>query len=159
MRRKFIYGIKVIADGQNLYIIKEALDLMKEKTPEFFWLIVDNVKEMRQLEDRDLLWEGPARTIKGKSKIEFTHILARQFKTYTVAFILVHEATHIVDQRKGLPYTKESEIRANEAGITFLRALGQALGKVEDYDLEERIKSIEKGNDMIRKGLFYSELP
>jgi hypothetical protein len=72
-----------------------------------------------------------------------------------VADFLVHEVTHIIDQRQGLPYTKESEIRAREAEIAFF----QDLGKVEGHSFKEIIQFTENEINMIKNGRLYQELP
>ncbi|PKL52478.1 MAG: hypothetical protein CVV37_01165 [Nitrospira bacterium HGW-Nitrospira-1] len=152
LRKEFYYGIKVLANENNQQLIKKALEIMKEKTPEFFELVVNNIKEIRQ--SKGLFTMGPIKLVGGTDRVEFSNF-AGQYSEYNAAVFLVHEAAHIVDQRKGLPQTKEAEIRAREAEIAFL----QALGKVEGHDFESFIKFVENEIDMIKKGHLYRDLP
>ena len=125
---------------------------MREKTPEFFTLITDNVTEIRQSEGPFIM--GPAKSIQRMGRIEFRNF-AGQYSEYNVAGFLIHEATHISEQNRGLPYTKEAEIRAREEEIAFFRALERA----EGCSFEEIIQFIENEISMIRRGHLYRELP
>jgi len=152
LRKEFYYGIKVLADKENQSLIQKALDLMKAKTPEFFRLVINNVKAIRQSEDLFVL--GPVKSVPGTNTIAFSNF-ADRYTEYNVADFFVHEATHIIDQHKGRPYTKAAEIKAREAEIAFF----QALERVEGRSLTGIIQFIENEIDMIRKGRLYTELP
>jgi hypothetical protein len=67
---------------------------------------------------------------------------------------LVHEATHIVDQKKGLKLTRAAEIRARNAEIAFLKELE----KIEKRSLSPIIRFIEKEIQQIKDGKLYSNL-
>lgn len=152
LRKEFYYGIKVLADKENQSLIQKALDLMKAKTPEFFRLVINNVKEIRQSEGLFVL--GPVKSVPGTNTIAFRNF-ADRYTEYNVADFFVHEATHIIDQHKGNPYTKAAEIKAREAEIAFFQALEQ----VEGRSFTAIIQFIENEIDMIRKGRLYAELP
>ena len=152
LRKEFYYGIKVLADKENQSLIQKALDLMKAKTPEFFRLVINNVKEIRQSDDLFVL--GPVKSVPGTNTIAFSNF-ADRYTEYNVADFFFHEATHIIDQHKGRPYTKAAEIKAREVEIAFFRALE----RVEGRSLTGIIQFIENEIDMIRKGRLYAELP
>ena len=97
---------------------------------------------------------GPVKSVPGTDRVEFSNFVGR-YSEYNVADFLVHETTHIIDMRKGLPYTKESEIRAREAEIAFF----QALGEVESHSFKEIIIFTENEINMIRNGRLYQDLP
>jgi uncharacterized membrane protein len=152
LKREFYHGIKVLANEDNQYLIKQALKMMEEKTPEYFRFVADDVKEIRQ--SKRPFTMGPVRSVEGTDRVEFSNF-SGQYSKYSVACFLVHEATHIIDRHKGLPYTKETEIRAREAEIAFLRTLGEA----EGGSFEKAIKFTENEIDMIKKGVLYGKLP
>ncbi len=62
---RFIYGIKVSGYQYNLELIREALALMKEKTPEFFRLVKENVKEIRE-KDSEVFFSNAKPSDSGK---------------------------------------------------------------------------------------------
>ncbi|MBW2200433.1 MAG: hypothetical protein JRF71_06295 [Deltaproteobacteria bacterium] len=152
LRKEFYYGIKVLADKENQSLIQKALDLMKAKTPEFFRLVINNVKAIRQSEDLFVL--GPVKSVPGTNTIAFSNF-ADRYTEYNVADFFVFYSTHIIDQHKGRPYTKAAEIKAREAEIAFF----QALERVEGRSFTGIIQFIENEIDMIRKGRLYTELP
>jgi len=146
------YGIHIFADDKNQNLITKALELMNEKTPEFFKLVYDNVKEIRQSKSHFSM--GPVRSVPGMDRIEFRNF-SGEYSAYNVADFLVHEATHIIDQKRGLSYTKEAEIRAREAEIAFFLALE----KVEGRSFKDMIRFVDNEINMIKKGHLYGELP
>ena len=152
LRRIFFYGVRVLADRDNQRLIRGALNLMREEAPHFFRLVTDNVAEVRQSEGPFTM--GPARSVRGTDRIEFRDFSER-YGTYNVAGFLVHEATHMHDQHKGLTYTKGAEIRARQAEIALFRALGRAEGR----SFQEIIRFIEHEITMIKDGNLYPELP
>jgi hypothetical protein len=152
LKKEFYYGIQVLADKENQSLIRKALDLMKAKTPEFFLLVINNVKVIRQSED--FFTVGPVKSIPGTDTIAFKNFTDR-YTEYNVADFFVHEATHIIDQHRGIPYTKAAEIKAREAEIAFF----QALERVEGRNFSAIIQFIDNEIDMIRKGRLYAELP
>jgi len=122
------------------------------KAPEFFRLVTNNVKEIRQSKGPFVM--GPAKSVLGTDRVEFSNFVGR-YSEYNVAGFLVHEATHTTGQRQGLLYTKGSEIRAREAEIAFF----QALGEVEGHSFKEIIQFTGNEINMIRNGRLYQELP
>ena len=150
--RGVYYGIKVFADKENQYLVHKALALMHAKTPEFFRLVTNAVKEIRQ--SKGPFEMGPVKSVPGKDRVEFSDFVG-QYSEYNVADFLVHEASHISDQRQGLLYTKASEIRAREAEIAFF----QALEEVEGRSFNEIIQFAENEINMIRNGSLYPDLP
>jgi len=150
--REIYYGIKVLADKENQYLIRKALVVMSKKTPEFFRLVTNNVKEIRQSKGPFVM--GPVKSVPGTDRVEFSNFVGR-YGEYNVADFLVHEATHMIDQRQGVPYTKESEIKAREAEIAFF----QALEDIEGHSFKEIIQFTENEINMIRNGRLYQELP
>ncbi len=164
MVKRYVYGIKVTGFWANVRLIKEAIYFLRDKTPEFFWLVVDNIREIRQIKIMKImncsekfemiLGRVPAQIQYGKV-VEYPHILAWGFKMLTVACMLIHEATHLRDLRMGHPINKELEIRAAQAELDFLRKIE----KIEGLNLSERIKTVEERISKIKKGLIYTELP
>ncbi|MEW6709694.1 MAG: hypothetical protein AB1403_07710, partial [Candidatus Riflebacteria bacterium] len=96
---------------------------------------------------------GPVKTIEGTGRIEFQKFSGR-YNEYNIADFLVHEATHIVDQKKGLPLTRAAEIRAREAEIAFLKELAKA----EKRSFDQIINFVKKEIDQIKAGKLYSDL-
>ena len=139
---RFIYGIKVSGYRFNLELIREALALMKEKTPEFFQLAKENVKEIREKDSEVFsLMRSPLTLARAlKDRIIFPPYWAIFFDKYAIASFIIHETYHIKEGKKGLPYTKDSEIRARQAQIAFLKTLA----KTEGANFEKEIKSLEE---------------
>ncbi len=115
--------VKITADAANEKLILGALWIMQERTPEFFRLVDENVVEIRKSDGS--FTTGPVKTIEGTGRVEFKNF-AGVHSEYNIADFLVHEATHIVDQKQGLRLSKAAEIKAREAEIEFFRQLEKA---------------------------------
>jgi len=143
--------VKVTADAANEKLILGALWIMQERTPEFFRLVDENVLEIRKSDGS--FTTGPVKTIEGTGRVEFKNF-AGVHSEYNIADFLVHEATHIVDQKNGLRLTRAAEIKAREAEIEFFRQLGKA----EKRDFASMIKYVENEIAQIRAGKLYADL-
>lgn len=152
LNRKFYHGIKVLADAGNQDLIHEALVLISDKAPKFFNIVTNNIEEIRQ--SKGPFTMGPVKSVPRTERVEFSNF-AGQYSKYNVAGFLVHEATHIGDHHKGLPYTKKAEIKARETEIALFRTLGEGEGR----NYEGIIQFIENEINMIRGGRLYRELP
>jgi hypothetical protein len=151
-RQQNFYKIKIQADEMNHLLIITALTLMKTKTPRFFRLVNENIKEIVQTKGE--FTRGPIKTIAGTARIEFENLYPRYSK-YNIADFLVHEATHVVDIKNGRPLTKRAEIKAREVEIEFLHALERA----ERINLKSFIKFVKNEISAIKSGKLYSDLP
>ncbi|MFZ5952260.1 MAG: hypothetical protein ACOYXC_16270 [Candidatus Rifleibacteriota bacterium] len=144
-------SVKIKADADNEKLILGALWIMQNRTPDFFKLVDQNVKEIRQSTGQ--FTTGPVKTIEGTGRIEFQKF-SGHYNEYNIADFLVHEATHIVDQKKGLPLTRVAEIRARETEIAFLKELAKA----ENRSFDQIINFVKKEIDQIKAGKLYSDL-
>ncbi len=144
-------NVKISADKENEKLVLGALWLLQNRTPTFAKLVEENVEEVRQ--SKGSFTTGPIKTIGGTGRIEFKNF-AGKYNEYNIANFLVHEATHIVDMKKGLPLTRAAEIKAREAEIAFLRELE----KVEKRSLEPIIKFVKNEIRQIQDGKLYADL-
>jgi hypothetical protein len=143
--------VKINANNENKKLILGALWILQNRTPEFFTLVDTNVVEIKQSKGK--FTYGPIKTIEGTGRIEFKDFSGK-YNEYNIANFLVHEATHIVDQKKGLKLTRAAEIRARNAEIAFLKELE----KIEKRSLSPIIRFIEKEIQQIKDGKLYSNL-
>lgn len=144
-------NVKITADAANEKLILGALWILQERTPDFFRLVDENVLEIRKSDGS--FTTGPVKTIEGTGRIEFKGF-AGAYSEYNIADFLVHEATHIVDQKKGLRLSKAAEIRAREAEIEFFKQLETA----EKRSFASMIKFVENEIVQIRAGKLYADL-
>jgi hypothetical protein len=144
-------NVKISADAQNEKLILGALWVLQERTPDFFKLVDENVKEIRQSTGN--FTTGPIKTIEGTGRVEFKGF-AGTYGEYNIADFLVHEATHIADQNLGLRLTRAAEIKAREAEVEFFKQLE----KVENRSFETMIKFVQNEIGQIRAGKLYSDL-
>jgi len=143
--------MKITADPANEKLILGGLWILQERTPEFFTLVDEQVREIRQSEGP--FTTGPVKTIEGTGRIEFKNF-AGIHSEYNIADFLVHEATHIADQKKGLRLSKAAEIRAREAEIEFFRQLETA----EKRSFASMITFVENEIAQIKDGRLYADL-
>jgi len=144
-------NVKITADQENEKLVLGALWLLQNRTPAFARLVEENVEEIRQ--SKGTFTAGPIKTIGGTARIEFKNFVGR-YNEYNIALFLVHEATHIVDIKNGLPLTRAAEIKAREAEISFLKELES----VENRSLEPIIKFVQNEIRQIQDGKLYSDL-
>ncbi|MBU1108473.1 MAG: hypothetical protein KKB51_17490 [Candidatus Riflebacteria bacterium] len=144
-------NVEISADAKNEKLILGALWVLRERTPDFFKLVDENVKEIRQSTGNFTI--GPIKTIEGTGRVEFKNF-AGTYGEYNIADFLVHEGTHIVDQKRGLKLTRAAEIKAREAEIEFFRQLEKA----ENRSFETMIKFVQNEIVQIRAGKLYSDL-
>lgn len=144
-------NVKITADAANEKLILGALWILQERTPDFFRLVDENVLEIRKSDGS--FTTGPVKTIEGTGRIEFKNF-AGVHSEYNIADFLVHEATHIADQKKGLRLSKAAEIRAREAEIKFF----EELERVEKRSFASMIKFVENEIHQIKAGQLYADL-
>ncbi|MEW6709055.1 MAG: hypothetical protein AB1403_04465, partial [Candidatus Riflebacteria bacterium] len=83
-------AVKIDADTDNEKLILGALWIMQNRTPDFFKLVDQNVKEIKQ-NTGGKFTTGPVKTIEGTGRIEFQKFSGR-YNEYNIADFLVHEA-------------------------------------------------------------------